>query len=46
VAKRLAEDQGVDGFRTVMNTGNDGGQTVQHMHLHLLGGRPMHWPPG
>lgn len=46
VAKRLAEDKGVDGFRTVMNTGSDGGQTVQHMHLHLLGGRAMHWPPG
>jgi histidine triad (HIT) family protein len=29
-----------------MNTGEDGGQTVDHMHLHLLGGRAMHWPPG
>lgn len=34
------------GYRTVINTGADGGQTVEHLHLHLLGGRPMHWPPG
>jgi histidine triad (HIT) family protein len=30
----------------VINTGPDGGQTVDHLHVHLLGGRPMHWPPG
>jgi histidine triad (HIT) family protein len=47
VAKKIAEDKGLaNGFRTVMNTGEDGGQTVDHMHLHLLGGRAMHWPPG
>lgn len=34
------------GYRTVMNCNADGGQTVFHIHLHLLGGRPMHWPPG
>ena len=34
------------GYRTVVNTGADGGQTVDHLHLHLLGGRAMHWPPG
>jgi histidine triad (HIT) family protein len=34
------------GYRTVINTGPDGGQTVEHLHVHLLGGRPMHWPPG
>jgi histidine triad (HIT) family protein len=34
------------GFRVVMNTGEDGGQTVAHLHLHVLGGRPMLWPPG
>lgn len=34
------------GYRTVINTGPDGGQTVNHLHLHLLGGRPMEWPPG
>jgi len=35
-----------DGYRTVINTGSDGGQTVDHLHVHLLGGRTMHWPPG
>ena len=34
------------GFRLVINTKDDGGQTVGHLHLHLLGGRCMHWPPG
>jgi len=35
-----------NGYRLVINTGADGGQTVDHLHVHLLGGRPMHWPPG
>ncbi len=34
------------GYRVVINTGEDGGQTVDHLHLHLLGGRHMNWPPG
>jgi histidine triad (HIT) family protein len=34
------------GYRLVINTGRDGGQTVDHLHVHLLGGRPMRWPPG
>jgi histidine triad (HIT) family protein len=47
VAARIASSEGLDGgFRTVINTGNDGGQTVDHLHIHLLGGRSMHWPPG
>jgi histidine triad (HIT) family protein len=47
VASRIASSEGLsDGFRTVINTGNDGGQTVVHLHIHLLGGRSMHWPPG
>ena len=41
-SERLAED----GYRTVVNTGADGGQTVHHVHLHLLGGRSLGWPPG
>ncbi|MFM2223671.1 MAG: hypothetical protein RLZZ78_1928 [Armatimonadota bacterium] len=35
-----------DGFRTVMNTGRDGGQTVPYLHAHVLGGRQLSWPPG
>ena len=35
-----------DGYRVVINTGADGGQTVHHLHVHLLGGRSMQWPPG
>jgi histidine triad (HIT) family protein len=48
VARKIAREQGlaVGGYRTVINTGADGGQTVQHLHLHLLGGRTMEWPPG
>ena len=34
------------GYRVVISTGPEGGQTVDHLHLHLLGGRQMHWPPG
>ena len=47
-AARVAEQEGVhaSGYRTVMNCNDDGGQTVFHIHLHLLGGRRMHWPPG
>jgi histidine triad (HIT) family protein len=45
--KRVAEQLGLtNGYRTVINTGNDGGQTVSHLHLHILGGRLMAWPPG
>jgi histidine triad (HIT) family protein len=40
--KQLTES----GYRIVTNTGTDGGQTVSHLHLHVLGGRPMTWPPG
>jgi histidine triad (HIT) family protein len=46
-ANMLAEQQGLgNGYRLVINTGPDGGQTVEHLHVHLLGGRPMGWPPG
>jgi histidine triad (HIT) family protein len=47
-AKKLAEDEGIDepGYRTVMNCNEEAGQSVFHIHLHLLGGRPMAWPPG
>ena len=48
VAKDIAEREGIaePGYRTVMNCNADGGQAVFHIHLHLLGGRPMRWPPG
>jgi histidine triad (HIT) family protein len=47
VATDLARSHGLEnGYRLVVNTGNDGGQTVHHLHVHLLGGRQMHWPPG
>ena len=47
VAEKLAEENHLDnGFRIVNNCGEDGGQTVQHLHFHLLGGRSMKWPPG
>lgn len=43
----IARDKGISkGYRVVVNNGPDGGQTVDHLHLHLLGGRPMTWPPG
>lgn len=47
-AAQIAEQQGYaeSGYRTVINCNNDGGQTVHHLHLHLLAGRQMHWPPG
>ena len=47
-AAHLAKTEGIDrtGWRLVTNVGRDAGQSVFHMHLHLLGGRPMSWPPG
>lgn len=47
-ARDLAQEAGIAtrGYRVVLNTNPDGGQTVFHLHVHLLGGRPMTWPPG
>ena len=47
-AAAIAKARGISdgGFRTVFNTNREAGQTVFHVHLHLIGGRPMHWPPG
>ena len=47
-AVKVAEDLGIDktGYRLVVNTGEHGGQTVPHLHVHLIGGRDMAWPPG
>ena len=47
VVKKIAKQEDLtDGFRTVINTGDNGGQTVYHLHVHLLGGRFHKWPPG
>ena len=47
LAQKVARDEGlVRGYRTLFNTGPDAGQTVFHLHLHLLGGRQLSWPPG
>ena len=45
-ADQIATERGLNGYRTIFNTGVDAGQSVFHAHLHLLGGRPMAWPPG
>jgi len=47
-ASRIAKDQGISdsGYRLVANTNSEGGQEVSHLHIHLLGGRQMTWPPG
>ena len=46
--RKLVSELSLDqkGFRVVANTGDEGGQTVPHLHFHLLGGRQLHWPPG
>uniref|UniRef100_G3U9K7 Histidine triad nucleotide binding protein 1 n=1 Tax=Loxodonta africana TaxID=9785 RepID=G3U9K7_LOXAF len=47
VGKKCAADLGLSkGYRMVVNEGSDGGQSVYHVHLHVLGGRQMNWPPG
>jgi histidine triad (HIT) family protein len=47
LAARIAREEGLgNGWRLVTNVGADGGQSVPHLHLHLLGGRAMQWPPG
>lgn len=48
LAAAIARQEGIakSGYRTVINTGKDGGQSVDHLHIHLLGGRAMSWPPG
>ena len=48
VARRVAEQEGIaaTGYRVVANDGANGGQSVDHLHLHVLGGRPLTWPPG
>ena len=46
VAREVAAQEGLDDFRVVINSGAGAGQSVFHLHAHVLGGRPMFWPPG
>jgi histidine triad (HIT) family protein len=47
IVKQIANQEGLkNGYRMVVNTGDEGGQTVHHLHLHILGGRNLKWPPG
>ena len=47
VIRKVADDMGLEaGYRVVTNCGDDGGQEVQHIHFHILGGRKLSWPPG
>jgi len=46
VAARVARQEGLQGFRTVINSGSEAGQTVFHLHVHVIGGRSLAWPPG
>jgi histidine triad (HIT) family protein len=46
VAARVAQQEGLQSWRTVINSGAEAGQTVFHLHVHVIGGRPLAWPPG
>jgi histidine triad (HIT) family protein len=46
VAQELAQKECPEGFRVIINDGKDGAQSVYHLHLHVMGGRPLQWPPG
>ncbi|MFM7265989.1 MAG: histidine triad nucleotide-binding protein [Cyanobium sp.] len=46
VAARVAQQEGLEAWRTVINSGAEAGQTVFHLHVHVIGGRPLAWPPG
>ncbi|MGC6482453.1 MAG: histidine triad nucleotide-binding protein [Synechococcus sp.] len=46
VAAKVAKQEGLEAWRTVINSGAEAGQTVFHLHVHVIGGRPLTWPPG
>tara|TARA_Y100000589_G_scaffold7796_2_gene6588 strand:+ start:1836 stop:2177 length:342 start_codon:yes stop_codon:yes gene_type:complete len=46
IGKKIATEQNLKNWRTIINTGEEAGQTVFHLHIHFLAGRPMQWPPG
>ena len=46
ISSKIASQQGLTNWRTIINTGEEAGQTVFHLHLHIIGGRKLDWPPG
>ena len=46
VGQKIAKDKKINSWRTVINTGEESGQTIFHLHIHFLGGKSMKWPPG
>ena len=46
VSSKIASKEGLESWRTVINTGSEAGQTIFHLHLHIIGGRSLSWPPG
>jgi histidine triad (HIT) family protein len=46
IGKEIAQKEGIEHFRVIMNNGEEAGQTVFHLHMHLIGGRNLNWPPG
>jgi histidine triad (HIT) family protein len=46
IGKDLAQQEGIEHFRVVLNNGEEAGQTVFHLHMHIIGGRSLNWPPG
>ena len=46
VSAKIARDEGLESWRTIINTGSEAGQTIFHLHLHIIGGRSLDWPPG
>tara|TARA_Y100001968_G_scaffold333945_1_gene401609 strand:+ start:22314 stop:22655 length:342 start_codon:yes stop_codon:yes gene_type:complete len=46
ISRKIAKEEGLEDWRTVINTGKSAGQTVFHLHIHIIGGRSLSWPPG
>ena len=46
ITSKIARQEGLESWRTIINTGESAGQTVFHLHLHIIAGRPLKWPPG
>ncbi len=46
ISAKIAQKEGLENWRTIINTGSEAGQTVFHLHIHIIGGRKLNWPPG